>query len=104
MSCRSSSISTKHSHDCGMLAPVFDSLIRFFETTRRRPLSVGSADALTQDEQTLVEILEGPDERSPSLSPESSLFRGAVWAARIMIRKVLADALHHRAREVVVFA
>lgn len=91
-------------HDCGMLAPVLDSLIRFFETTRHRPLSVGSADALTPDEQTLVEILQGTDDNAPPLASDGSLFRDAVWSARIMIRKVLADALHLRAREAVAFA
>lgn len=91
-------------HDCGMLAPVLDSLIRFFETTIRRPLAVGSAEALTRDEQTLVDILRCADDRKPSAPPDGSPFRWAVWSARIMIGKVLADAFRIRGAEEAAFA
>ena len=90
-------------HDCGMLAPVLDSLIRFFETTIRRPLAVGSADALTSDEQALVDILQCADDRKPPAPTEGLPFLWAVWSARIMIRKVLADAFRIRGGAEVVF-
>ncbi len=81
-----------------MLAPVLDSLIRFFESAIRRPLTVGFADALTSDEQMLVEILQDDADRKPQAPADASPFRWAVWSSRIMIRKVIADALHIRAR------
>ncbi len=88
-------------HDCGMLAPVLDSLIRFFESSVRRPLHVGSAEILTADEQMLVNILHGAEERAQRpASPEAHAlaFKWAVWSARIMVVKVFGDALQLRAR------
>lgn len=95
---------TLEPHDCGMLAPVLDSLIRFFETTIRRPLAVGSAEALTPDERQLVDILEAADEKRPPASAEAPSFKWAVWSARIMISKVFADALRIRAQDCIAFA
>lgn len=46
-------------HDCAMLAPVFDSLIRFYEAALGRAIDVGEAMTLSEDEHLLLGLLDG---------------------------------------------
>lgn len=46
-------------HDCAMLAPVFDSLCRFYEAALGRPLRPGSSSDLSEDEDLLLGLLDG---------------------------------------------
>jgi len=45
-------------HDCGMLAPVFASLMTLYEAALGRPIAVGGA-ALSDDEHLLLGLLDG---------------------------------------------
>lgn len=50
-------------HDCGMLAPVFDSLMTLCEAALGRPIAVGARKALSDDERLLVGLLDGSNPR-----------------------------------------
>jgi hypothetical protein len=71
----------------GILAPVFDSLLRLFEHSARRAFRPGEAgaQALSGDEQHLLRLLAKDDvERAP-------LLRIAIQSTRIMLRLVDGD-------------
>jgi len=51
------------SHDCEMLAPVFDSLMSLCENALGRPVVVGSTMALSEDESMLLGLLDGSRQR-----------------------------------------
>jgi hypothetical protein len=46
-------------HDCAMLAPVLDSLIHFYESALGRPIVVGDALTLSEDEHLLLGLVDG---------------------------------------------
>jgi|APCry1669192522_1035417.scaffolds.fasta_scaffold00265_13 hypothetical protein len=46
-------------HDGPILAPVLDSLIRFFERALGRSMTVGADEATSADEQLLIALLQG---------------------------------------------
>ena len=50
-------------HDCEMLAPVFDSLMSLCENALGRPVVIGSAMALSEDESMLLGLLDGSRQR-----------------------------------------
>lgn len=85
--------------ECGMLAPVFASLMRFLENAIRRPVNIGSSAGLSPDEEALIALMEDTDHAGPrrlSDIPACASLKCAVWSARIMLRKVLSDALRIR--------
>jgi hypothetical protein len=77
--------------ECGMLAPVFDSLFALYETALARPIAVGDASP-SADEVRLSTWLSGPTplaEPSSSGAPETVSLQCAVRSTRAMMS--LAD-------------
>lgn len=54
---------TLDQHDCTMLAPVLDSLYLFYEAALGRPMAVGEALALSDDEHLLLGLVDGSKPR-----------------------------------------
>ncbi|QWT16582.1 hypothetical protein [Sphingobium xenophagum] len=82
--------------ECGMLAPVFASLMRFLENAIRRPVHIGSSAGLSADEEVLIALMdddEPPAHSRPAHLPSCPSLKWAVWSTRIMLRKVLTDAV-----------
>lgn len=78
---------------CGILAPVFDSLLSLFEAALRRPLRTGEGEALSHDETALIDLLSGVGCDNSEIGTDSGIgivFGGAVDSARIMLRKAFA--------------
>lgn len=76
---------------CGILAPVFDSLLTFFEVTLRRPLRTGFGRRLSDDEILLLDLLdeERHERERPVLTGGTGqAFETALVSTRIMLRKV----------------
>lgn len=46
-------------HDCAILAPVLDSLIRFYESALDRAIAVGDTMRLSEDEHLLIGLIDG---------------------------------------------
>lgn len=74
-------------HGCAMLAPVLDSLIRFYEAALGRSVVVGAMAALSPDEQQLVGLVEGscPRDRLGCAPGVGRRFDCALCSARIML-------------------
>ena len=72
--------------DCGMLAPVFDSLMSLCETALGRKIAVGGT-ALSDDEHLLLGLLDGSKPRSCINCPEgtASALDCAICSTRIMM-------------------
>ncbi|WP_199553395.1 hypothetical protein [Sandaracinobacteroides hominis] len=49
--------------DCAVLSPVFDSLLTLFEAALGRPVAVGTAIPLSDDESLLLGLLDGSKRR-----------------------------------------
>ena len=73
-------------HRCGLLAPVFDSLLGFYEACMGRMIVAGSSvgDALSRDEQNLIDLLDSPEEILSTMEPHRK--PGLVPAMRIALR------------------
>ena len=81
-------------HHAQILAPVLDSLLRFYERALGHALTVGTAPLLTQDEAQLLAIMDGSLESRTSISCSNDAASGldrAVKSARIMMRLAAAD-------------
>lgn len=50
---------TLDGYDCAMLAPVLDSLCLFYEAALGRPMAVGATRAASDDEQMLLDLVDG---------------------------------------------
>jgi hypothetical protein len=46
--------------DCTILAPVFDSLFCFYEAALKRPIAVGGAGSVSEDERLLLSLVDRP--------------------------------------------
>jgi hypothetical protein len=76
---------------CGILAPVFDSLLHFFEVALRRPLRTGLGKSLSDDERLLLDLLDGEcRDRPGDVEGPGQTFETALISTRIMLRKVFA--------------
>jgi hypothetical protein len=76
--------------DCGVLAPVLDSLMHLYETVLRRPVRVGRDGAMSPDEDLLLDLLTGAKQRRDSLADSGGMGRAfdtALASTRIMVRK-----------------
>ena len=74
---------------CEMLAPVFDSLMVFWEWALERPLAVGSCRPPSDDEYLLLELLITPDLAQTRLGRASEatvVFGCALRSTRIMMK------------------
>ena len=67
-----------------MLAPVFDSLLTLYEAVLGRPVVVGHAQSLSQDERHLVDLMQGA-QRLPSTGDTICAFECALSSTRLMI-------------------
>lgn len=81
-------------HNIQILAPVLDSLLRFYERALGRSLAVGSAANLTSDEAQLLGFMDGSIKRNAfiicSTEAASGLDR-AISSARIMMHLASSD-------------
>lgn len=74
-------------HDCGMLAPVFDSLMTLCEAALGRKIAVGGA-VLSDDENLLLGLLDGSKPRRACIDCADGPARAldcAICSTRIMM-------------------
>lgn len=77
-----------------ILTPVLDSLLRFYERALGRPLAVGRATILTNDEAQFVGVMDGSLERRAFIIGTNEAATGldrAISSARIMMRLASQD-------------
>lgn len=84
-------------HHCGILAPVFDSLLSLYEACSDRRFHVGGAHVtISTDEHRLLTLLRGSDNCERAMSDASAIpslasaLRIALHSTRIMLRLALA--------------
>jgi len=83
-------------HDCGILAPVLDSLMTLCEAALGRILRTGSGPGRSQDERLLLDLLTAPElvckwtcvDREPLRA-----FGSALRSTNIMMRMALGHSL-----------
>ena len=78
---------TLAAHDGVMLAPVLDSLCLFYEAALGRPMTVGQALALSDDEHLLLGLLDGTRPHNFPASPKrlGAVLDCALCSTRIML-------------------
>ncbi|QIG78560.1 hypothetical protein [Stakelama tenebrarum] len=82
-------------NDCGLLAPVFDSLMTLCEAALGRKIAVGSI-FLSQDELLLLGLLDGSRQRHACIAcaeGAASALDCAICSTRIMMALVMGRAL-----------
>jgi hypothetical protein len=86
---------TLTAHDCPILAPVFDSLIRFYESALGRPMIAGGNGALSDDERLLVGLIDGSSPRTCIGCPEGTaeMLDCALCSTRIMLTLTVQPAI-----------
>jgi len=74
-------------HGCTMLAPVLDSLCLFYEAALGRPITVGQALALSDDEHLLLGLMDGTKPRRCLDCPQgvATALDCALCSTRIML-------------------
>ena len=85
--------------DCGMLAPVFDSLMALYEAALGRRLSVGRAALLSEDEMLLLGLLNGSKRTRACLNcgeSAATAFNCALCSTRIMMGLAIGPATASR--------
>lgn len=78
-------------HDCGMLAPVFDSLMVLCEAALGRPIAVGER-ASSEDERLLIGLLAGSQRHRACIDCTEGMGRAldcALCATRVMLAMTL---------------
>jgi hypothetical protein len=80
-------------HDCGVLAPVLDSLCLFYEDSLGRPMAVGEALTLSGDELRLLGLVDGTVPRGCGDCPEGAAtpLDCALCSTRIMLALALGQ-------------
>lgn len=78
-------------HDCTMLAPVLDSLCLFYEAALGRPMTVGEALTLSDDEHLLLGLMDGSRPRQCLTCPNGvgATLDCALCSTRIMLALTL---------------
>ncbi|MET3438075.1 hypothetical protein [Sphingomonas sp. 1185] len=78
---------------CAMLAPVLDSLYVFFEAALGRPMAIGAASALSDDEHLLVSLVDGSAPRTCLRCPKGArtALDCALCSTRIMLTLTLGQ-------------
>lgn len=74
------------------LAPVFDSLFRFYEAALNRPLAVGNGQGFSEDEDLLLSLIGRPDLCETRLTCTKGIalgFNSALCSTRIMMARAL---------------
>lgn len=84
---------TLDAHDCTMLAPVLDSLCLFYEAALGRPMAVGKALALSDDEHLLLGLVDGSKPRRCLNCPKgaANALDCALCSTRIMLALTLGQ-------------
>jgi len=82
-------------HDCTMLAPVLDSLCMFYEAALERPMTVGDAFTLSDDEHLLLGLVDGSKPRQclTSARDVGATLACAVCSTRIMLALTLGQPI-----------
>lgn len=83
-------------YDWAMLAPVFDSLLRFFEAALGRPMTAGNAETASSDERLLLALMDGSKPRRCLSCSEDAA--NALACAMCSTRIMMALAGRPRAR------
>ncbi|MEE4455080.1 hypothetical protein [Novosphingobium resinovorum] len=80
-------------HDCAILAPVLDSLCLFYEAALERPMTVGDAFNVSDDEHLLLGLVDGsrPRQCLACTQDVSATLACAVCSTRIMLMLTLGD-------------
>lgn len=79
-------------HDCGMLAPAFDSLMSLCEAALGRPIAVGAAEASSEDERLLIGMLAGSHRRRACIDCADGMGQAldcALCSTRVMLAMTL---------------
>jgi hypothetical protein len=79
---------------CALLSPVLDSLFRFYEAALERPLVIGDAERLSDDESLLLVLVSHPELSGHRLACPSGIVEGldcALCSARIMLAVALEE-------------
>jgi hypothetical protein len=79
--------------DCAMLAPALDSLCLFYETALGRPMTVGQALTLSDDEQLLLGLMDGSRPRQCPDCPKGVALAldCALWSTHIMLALTIGE-------------
>lgn len=82
---------TLDAHGCALLAPLMDSLIRFYEAALGRPIMIGGAAMVSEDEHLLVGLVNGSASRACLGCPEgaANALHCALCSTRIMLALAL---------------
>jgi hypothetical protein len=85
-------------HDCEMLAPVLDSLCLFYEAALGRPMTIGEALALSDDEHMLLGLVDGSKPRQCLNCPKgaATALDCALCSTRIMLALSLGQPTARR--------
>lgn len=78
--------------NCAVLAPVFDSLFRFYEAALHRQLAIGDGDGVSEDESLLLSLIDRPDLCGSRLDCGQGIalgFNCALCSTRIMLALAL---------------
>lgn len=86
---------TLRRHGCGVLAPVFDSLMTLCEAALGRRLRVGGGGTISDDEHLLLDLLETPSQVRARMSCDDGP-AAALGCALSSTRFMIALALDHR--------
>ncbi|WP_062769556.1 hypothetical protein [Sphingopyxis terrae] len=80
-------------HECAILAPVLDSLCLFYEAALGRPMAVGEALTLSDDEHLLLGLVNGSIPRQCLNCPRrrAATLDCALCSARIMVALTLGQ-------------
>jgi hypothetical protein len=73
---------------CALLAPVLDSLFRFYQAALKRPLVVGEAERFSEDETLLLALVSHPELSGQKVDCPAGIalgFNCALCSARIML-------------------
>lgn len=79
---------TLGAYHCPILAPVFDSLLHFYEDALGRPMVAGEAGGMTGDERRLVRLIDGSLPRRACIDCPEAAAIGldcAICSTRIMM-------------------
>lgn len=81
-------------HGCAMLAPVLDSLCQFYEAALDRPMTVGEALALSDDEHLLLGLVDGSKSRQCLTCPKGVgvTLDCALCSTRIMLALTIGQS------------
>lgn len=74
-------------HDCELMVPALESLCLFYEAALGRPITVGGAWDLSDDEARLICLVAGEEAQAPVGGPDDAIhvLGCALWSVRAML-------------------